>query len=169
MNARLMFARGMHPVHRWVFLTGALAYLSAPLWLGFLALSTWLLLAHANAEPQYFVMPHQLFPLWPSWRPEHAWALLAAIACVLFVPKILAALLAAARSASSYGGTLRLAISVLARNVDECVACTGAHAFSLLDLLPRLCSAGRFSGSRRRAPTNRRRSRRPCAGTGCRR
>ena len=36
MNARLMFARGMHPVHRWVFLTGALAYLSAPLWLGFL-------------------------------------------------------------------------------------------------------------------------------------
>ena len=69
MNARLMFARGMHPVHRWVFLTGALAYLSAPLWLGFLALSTWLLLAHATAEPQYFVMPHQLFPLWPSWRP----------------------------------------------------------------------------------------------------
>lgn len=114
MNARLMFARGMHPVHRWVFLTGALAYLSAPLWLGFLALSTWLLLAHANAEPQYFVMPHQLFPLWPSWRPEHAWALLAAIALVLFVPKILAALLAAARSASSYGGAFRLALSVLA-------------------------------------------------------
>ena len=113
MNARLMFARGMHPVHRWVFLTGALAYLSAPLWLGFLALSTWLLLAHANAEPQYFVMPHQLFPLWPSWRPEHAWALLAAVASVLFVPKILAALLVGVRSASSYGGAFRLAVSVL--------------------------------------------------------
>jgi membrane glycosyltransferase len=109
----LMFARGMHPVHRWVFLTGALAYLSAPLWLGFLALSTWLLLAHTNAEPQYFVMPHQLFPLWPSWRPEHAWALLAAVAAVLFVPKILAALLAATRNASSFGGTFRLALSVL--------------------------------------------------------
>jgi membrane glycosyltransferase len=117
MNARLMFARGMHPVHRWVFLTGALAYLSAPLWLGFLALSTWLLLAHTNAEPQYFVMPHQLFPLWPSWRPEHAWALLVAVALVLFVPKILAALLAAARSASSYGGTFRLVLSVLAEMV----------------------------------------------------
>ena len=113
MNARLMFARGMHPVHRWVFLTGALAYLSAPLWLGFLALSTWLLLAHANAVPQYFVMPHQLFPVWPSWRPEHAWALLAAVASVLFVPKILAAMLAA-RRAASYGGTLRLAFSVVA-------------------------------------------------------
>ncbi len=113
MNARLMFARGMHPVHRWVFLTGALAYLSAPLWLGFLTLSTWLLLAHTNAEPQYFVMPHQLFPLWPSWRPEHAWALLAAVAAVLFVPKILAAMLAATRNASSFGGTFRLALSVL--------------------------------------------------------
>ena len=113
MNARLMFARGMHPVHRWVFLTGALAYLSAPLWLGFLVLSTWLLLAHANAEPQYFVMPHQLFPLWPSWRPEYAWALFAAVAAVLFVPKIMATLLAA-RRASSYGGMFRLALSMLA-------------------------------------------------------
>ena len=36
-------------------MTGALAYLSAPLWLGFLVLSTWLLLAHVNVEPQYFV------------------------------------------------------------------------------------------------------------------
>ncbi|HVE90608.1 MAG TPA: glucans biosynthesis glucosyltransferase MdoH [Burkholderiaceae bacterium] len=113
MNARLMFARGMHPVHRWVFLTGALAYLSAPLWLGFLALSTWLLLAHANVEPQYFSVPHQLFPHWPSWRPEHAWTLFAAIAAVLFVPKIMAALLAAVRGASSYGGILRLTFSVI--------------------------------------------------------
>jgi membrane glycosyltransferase len=51
MNARLMFAPGMHPVHRTVFLTGALAYLSAPLWAGFLALSTWLLVTHVNAAP----------------------------------------------------------------------------------------------------------------------
>ncbi len=114
MNARLMFARGMHPVHRWVFLTGALAYLSAPLWLGFLVLSTWLLLAHVNVEPQYFVMPHQLFPLWPSWRPEHAVTLFSAVAAVLFLPKIMAALLAAVRSASSYGGVVRLMLSVLA-------------------------------------------------------
>ena len=59
-------------MHRTVFLTGALAYLSAPLWLGFLVLSTWLLLHHGAADPQYFVMPHQPYPLWPSWRPEHA-------------------------------------------------------------------------------------------------
>jgi membrane glycosyltransferase len=113
MNARLMFARGMHPVHRWVFLTGALAYLSAPLWLGFLTLSTWLLVAHTNAEPRYFVMPHQLFPLWPSWRPEYAMALFTAVASVLFLPKLLATLLAGARNAAAYGGVIRLTFSML--------------------------------------------------------
>lgn len=112
MNARLMFARGMHPVHRWVFLTGALAYLSAPLWLGFLVLSTWLVLAHTNIEPQYFVVPHQLFPLWPSWRPESALALFAAVTAVLLLPKILATSLAL-RKASFYGGSARLILSVV--------------------------------------------------------
>jgi len=107
----------MHPVHRWVFLTGALAYLSAPLWLGFLALSTWLVVVHTNAEPQYFVMPHQLFPLWPSWRPEHAAALFGTIVLVLFLPKIIAALLVGVRDASAYGGRTRLALSVLAETV----------------------------------------------------
>ncbi len=113
MNARLMFAPGMHPVHRTVFLTGALAYLSAPLWAGFLALSTWLLVAHANAAPQYFVIPHQLFPLWPSWNPEDALALFAAVASMLFVPKLLAALVAGVRDAQAFGGPLRLMASVV--------------------------------------------------------
>ena len=114
-----MFVPGLHSVHRTVFFTGALAYLSAPLWLGFLVLSTWLLLQHGSAaDPQYFLMPHQLFPLWPSWRPEHAVALFLAIAAVLFLPKIMATLLAAMRSASSYGGVVRLMLSVLA-GVDD--------------------------------------------------
>jgi membrane glycosyltransferase len=113
MNARLMFAPGMHPVHRTVFLTGALAYLSAPLWAGFLALSTWLLVAHANAAPAYFVIPHQIFPLWPSWNPQDALALLAAVAAMLFAPKLLAALIAGVRDARAYGGPLRLAASVI--------------------------------------------------------
>jgi membrane glycosyltransferase len=112
MNGRLIFAYGLHPVHRIVFFTGALAYLSAPLWLGFLAVSTWVLVQH-GADPQYFVMPHQLFPLWPSWRPEHALALAASVATLLFLPKVLAALLAGWRDASRYGGAGTLALSTL--------------------------------------------------------
>jgi membrane glycosyltransferase len=100
-------------VHRTVFLTGALAYVSAPLWAGFLALSTWLLVTHANATPEYFVIPHQLFPLWPSWRPEDALALFAGVASMLFVPKLLAALVAGGRDAAAFGGGTSLALSVL--------------------------------------------------------
>jgi membrane glycosyltransferase len=117
MNARLLFAHGLHPVHRTVFLTGALAYLSAPLWLGFLVLSTWMLVTHGTADPQYFVMPHQLFPLWPSWRPEHALALAVAVATLLFLPKLLAALLAGLRGSTAYGGASALIVSVLAEMV----------------------------------------------------
>ncbi|MEG6868084.1 hypothetical protein V2A88_32940, partial [Pseudomonas aeruginosa] len=43
MNFRLFLVKGMHPVHRVVFLTGVMAYLSAPLWFFFLVLSTALL------------------------------------------------------------------------------------------------------------------------------
>ena len=114
MNARLMFVPGLHAVHRTVFFTGALAYLSAPLWLGFLVLSTWLLLQHGSAaDPQYFLMPHQLFPLWPSWRPEHAIALAAAVATLLFLPKLLAGMLAAVRGPARYGGLGALALGTL--------------------------------------------------------
>jgi len=44
MNFRLFLAKGMHPVHRAVFLTGVMSYLSAPLWFFFLLLSTSLLI-----------------------------------------------------------------------------------------------------------------------------
>jgi membrane glycosyltransferase len=43
-NARLITEPGLHGVHRAMLLTGALAYLSAPLWLGSLLLGTGLLL-----------------------------------------------------------------------------------------------------------------------------
>ncbi len=75
MNFRLFLVRGMHPVHRAVFLTGVMSYLSAPLWFMFLALSTALQVVHALTEPQYFLQPRQLFPVWPQWRPELAIAL----------------------------------------------------------------------------------------------
>ncbi|MBO2025717.1 hypothetical protein J4733_16550 [Klebsiella pneumoniae] len=48
MNFRLFLVRGMHPVHRAVFLTGVMSYLSAPLWFMFLALSTALQVVHAD-------------------------------------------------------------------------------------------------------------------------
>ncbi len=55
----------------------------------FLALSTALQVVHALTEPQYFLQPRQLFPVWPQWRPELAIALFASTMVLLFLPKLL--------------------------------------------------------------------------------
>ncbi len=113
-NSRLFFAEGLHPAHRAVFMTGVMAYLSAPLWFLFLVLSTALLAVHTLSPPQYFVEPYQLFPLWPEWRLEWAVSLFGATATLLFLPKVLGIVLVIARGARRYGGRLRLAASMLA-------------------------------------------------------
>ena len=113
MNFRLFLVKGMHPVHRAVFLTGVMSYLSAPLWFLFLALSTALLAVHTLTEPQYFVAPHQLFPVWPQWHPEEAIALFSTTAILLFFPKILSVLLVWAKGSKAYGGAPKLLSSML--------------------------------------------------------
>jgi len=112
MNFRLFWMKGLHPAHRAVFMTGVLAYLSAPLWFLFLILSTALLAIHTLIEPQYFVAPYQLFPVWPEWRPEWAITLFSATALLLFLPKILAALRIAATDPAGHGGRAHLGASL---------------------------------------------------------
>jgi membrane glycosyltransferase len=112
-NSRLFFAQGLHPAHRAVFVTGVMAYLSAPLWFTFLVLSTVLLAVHTLTEPTYFVSPNQLFPLWPEWHPARALGLFTATATLLFLPKVLSVLLIAIRGAQHFGGVARLAVSTL--------------------------------------------------------
>jgi membrane glycosyltransferase len=108
MNFRLFWMKGLHPAHRAVFMTGVLAYVSAPLWFLVLILSTALLAVHQLSIPRYFVEPYQLFPLWPQWRPEWAMTLFSATALLLFLPKILAGFLIATRKPQRYGGGPRL-------------------------------------------------------------
>ncbi|HAI04267.1 MAG TPA: glucans biosynthesis glucosyltransferase MdoH, partial [Pantoea sp.] len=113
MNFRLFLVKGMHPVHRAVFLTGVMSYLSAPLWFMFLALSTALQVVHTLMEPTYFLQPRQLFPVWPQWRPELAIALFSTTLILLFLPKLLSVILIWCKGAKSYGGAIRLFISLM--------------------------------------------------------
>src|SRR5476649_1696346 len=113
MNFRLFLVKGMHPVHRAVFLTGVMSYLSAPLWFMFLALSTALQVVHTLMEPQYFLQPRQLFPVWPQWRPELAIALFSTTMVLLFLPKLLSVILIIAKGAKEYGGAIILFCSML--------------------------------------------------------
>lgn len=113
MNFRLFFIEGFHPVHRAVFLTGVMSYLSAPLWFLFLALSTGLLAVHTLTEPQYFVEPRQLFPIWPQWHPDKAIALFSTTFVLLFLPKVLGVLRVCARYPREYGGRVKALYSML--------------------------------------------------------
>ncbi len=113
MNFRLFLVKGMHPVHRAVFLTGVMSYLSAPLWFMFLALSTALQVVHVLTEPQYFLQPYQLYPVWPKWRPELAIALFASTMVLLFLPKLLSIILIWCKGSKEYGGFCRVTCSLL--------------------------------------------------------
>jgi membrane glycosyltransferase len=76
-NARLMAEPGLHPVHRAMFVTGTMAYVSAPLWLAFLTLGTALWLTGSSVVAHWLAMPMELAGLW-------LWTL-----CLLFLPRIL--------------------------------------------------------------------------------
>ena len=112
-NWRLTLWAGLNPAHRAVFMTGIMTYVSAPLWLLSLALSTTFIVVQTVIGPQYFIHPRQLFPIWPEWDVHTAIGFAAGTGVVLFLPKILGAIVVAARGAERFGGALRLTLSVL--------------------------------------------------------
>jgi membrane glycosyltransferase len=114
-HLRLLFSQGLYPAHRALFVNGIMAYVSALLWFGFLALSTAEAVIEAFRKPVYFPTKHSLFPNWPVWHPEWALTLLALTGVVLFLPKLFSALLVMAkgRRAKLYGGRFRLLLSVI--------------------------------------------------------
>ncbi|MEP7057735.1 MAG: glucans biosynthesis glucosyltransferase MdoH [Caldimonas sp.] len=111
-NARLMFEPSLHAVHRSVFVTGVLAYASAPLWLGFLLLSTLLFTRHAHDVPIYFFEPYQMFPIWPTANLKLILTLFGLTGVLLLAPKAMSLFVVLVRQrAWCFGGVLRLIAS----------------------------------------------------------
>ena len=105
-NAQLVAEPGIHAVHRTMFLTGAMAYLSAPLWLAFLTLGTALWLSGARLVADWHVLPAELLSLW-------AWTL-----CLLFLPRALGvAAVFMRREQQQYGGGFSLLKSAALESV----------------------------------------------------
>ena len=101
-NARLIAEPGIHPVHRSMFGTGAMAYLSAPLWLCFMTLGTALWLSGSPMLADWARLPGELIGLW-------AWTL-----CMLFLPRILGlAAVVLKGQQNAYGGIASLLRSAL--------------------------------------------------------
>ena len=96
-NSRLIAEPGIHPVHRSMFGTGAMAYLSAPVWLSFLTLGTALWLSGTPMIADWKLLPGELVSLW-------SWTL-----CMLFLPRVLGiAAVLINRQQQSFGGTASL-------------------------------------------------------------
>ncbi len=95
-NARLIAEPGLHPVHRAMLATGAMSYLSAPLWLGYIVLGVLAWLAGSER-----VLPQQL--------GAGALALWAGTLLMLLLPRALGvALLVLRGQAGEFGGPARL-------------------------------------------------------------
>ena len=106
MNFRLITEPGLQPVHRVMLFTGAMAYVSAPLWLGFLliSLSLRLLEPHMHAAT--------LFPwLGMSSTLDLLWTFTLSL---LFLPRVLAVIAIMKQGEQdAYGGSAALIKSAL--------------------------------------------------------
>jgi membrane glycosyltransferase len=115
----VVFAEGLFGAHRAIFLNGVLSYVSAFLWLVFLALSTAEAIIEALRPTDYFPHGRSLFPEWPVWHPNWAISLMGVTAVILFLPKILGLVLVTTkwRNTRAFGGGLRLSLSILLETV----------------------------------------------------
>ena len=105
-NARLMAEPGIHSVHRAMFVTGTMAYVSAPLWLAFLTLGTALWLSGSSLVSSWGVLPAELAGLW-------VWTL-----CLLFLPRVLGIAAVLMRGEQrQYGGAWGLVKSSMMESV----------------------------------------------------
>ena len=98
-NARLLAEPGLHPVHRAMLLTGALAYVSAPLWLLYVGLGAllWLDRGSSATLPVVAGLGGGVLALW------------AGTIAMLALPRLLGLLaVLLRREQAQYGGALRL-------------------------------------------------------------
>jgi membrane glycosyltransferase len=95
----LLPMRGLHWLSRVHLLTGVLSYVSSPLWLIVLLLSSTVVILDAVHGHQYFTPgSYALFPTWPQYRDGEIVALMSITVAVLFLPKFFGALLAVSDS-----------------------------------------------------------------------
>ncbi len=93
-NARLIAEPGLRPVHRAMLATGAMAYVSAPLWLAYVVLGASLWMGDSAVD------------LWPNQSVLTLWA---STALMLLLPRILGlATVLLRREQVSYGGLVPL-------------------------------------------------------------
>jgi membrane glycosyltransferase len=118
-HIKIVGAKGLHWVSRVHLVQGIMSYLASPLWLMLLVAGLLLATVARHVTPNYFPDSFSLFPSWPVFDPELALKLFAITFGVLYLPKLLALLLALRDSdmRRGCGGTIGLVKSVIAESV----------------------------------------------------
>jgi len=113
-HLKMLLTEGLRPAHRYLFLAGAMTYISGLLWFLFLMISTAKAVLEAFATHEYFPAEHSLFPVWPIWNPIWAITLIGFTAILLFFPKVVSFLFVALKhkKRKEFGGWLRLLAGV---------------------------------------------------------
>lgn len=114
-HLKLLASRGLHPINRLHFLTGAFAFIASPLWMIFLLLSTAAMVEDALRTHDYFPTGYTLFPEWPISKLGQTISLFAFTLALLFLPKLLALGLALFQRdcAKRFGSRIKLAVGAL--------------------------------------------------------
>ncbi len=110
----LLRGRRLRLAHRLAFVNGIMSYLTSPLWLAFLILTTIEATRLVLWPINYFPQEHSLFPLWPEWNPQWAATLAGSTLVLLFLPKFLAIIdILLTRRQREFAGAGRLTLSVI--------------------------------------------------------
>jgi membrane glycosyltransferase len=115
-HSRVLRAPGLHPLSRVHLLTGIVSYVSSPMWLALLLVSSLLSAIEATKKPQYFRPGFRsLFPHWPQIRAGETAVLFGLTLAVLLLPKVLGAMLAIRdrQLRRQFGGNARLLAGLL--------------------------------------------------------
>jgi membrane glycosyltransferase len=115
-HSRLLRLPRLHPLSRLHLVTGIVSYVSSPMWLALLLLSSALSAIEAARLPQYFVSGFKsLVPRSPQIHTGEQAMLFAVTLLVLLLPKILGAALAIhdRRLCRQFGGVSSLCVSLL--------------------------------------------------------
>ncbi len=118
-HVKIVGAKGLHWVSRVHLIQGIMSYLASPMWLMLLLAGLILSTVARHTMPNYFPETFSLFPVWPVFDPELALLLFAITFGVLYLPKLLALVLALNDRSlrEGCGGTSGLLRSVLAETL----------------------------------------------------
>jgi membrane glycosyltransferase len=115
-HARLLLTPGLHIINRLHLSLGVMAYLSSPLWLLLLLLSTIEGLRETLSKHAFFLPERQsLFPVWQISIAQQAVLLFTLVMLLLILPKVfsLTILVRDPRRLAQFGGRAKLGASVL--------------------------------------------------------